>query len=121
MQSSVHLPGLCSPSCLTFICSCSSSVIRCIHDDRFESCGVSHDATPMPLKLLHDIGIKTGESGSIRPVCLHIMHQHICLYRYGKAGVQFFTNTKTVTTNWKSADEAIGTKAPGLAGVGTDL
>ena len=41
--------------------------------------------------------------------------------RYGKAGVQFFTNTKTVTTNWKSVDEAIGTKAPGLAGVGTDL
>lgn len=43
------------------------------------------------------------------------------LHMYGKAGVQFFTNTKTVTTNWKSADEAIGTKAPGLAGVGTDL
>ena len=42
-------------------------------------------------------------------------------YRYGKAGVQFFTNTKTVTTNWKSADEAVGTKAPGLAGVGTDF
>lgn len=54
-------------------------------------------------------------------VFLFIMHQHICVYRYGKAGVQFFTNTKTVTTNWKSADEAIGTKAPGLAGVGTDL
>lgn len=44
-----------------------------------------------------------------------------CTCRYGKAGVQFFTNTKTVTTNWKSADEAIGSKAPGLAGVGTDL
>lgn len=50
-----------------------------------------------------------------------MVHQNICVYRYGKAGVQFFTNTKTVTTNWKSADEAIGTKAPGLAGVGTDL
>ena len=45
----------------------------------------------------------------------------VCVYRYGKAGVQFFTNTKTVTTNWKSADEAIGSKAPGLAGVGADL
>jgi len=69
---------------------------------------------------LHDIGIKTGESGSIT-VGLHIMIQQMCVYRYGKAGVQFFTNTKTVTTNWKSADDAIGTKAPGLAGVGTDL
>ncbi|KAL3150431.1 Methylmalonate-semialdehyde dehydrogenase [acylating], mitochondrial [Trebouxia sp. C0010 RCD-2024] len=42
------------------------------------------------------------------------------LHMYGKAGVQFFTNTKTVTTNWKSADAAIGSQAPGLAGVGTN-
>ena len=71
--------------------------------------------------------------------CLHLSWEHlvlgieyklpgvtkcimfVCAHRYGKAGVQFFTNTKTVTTNWKSADEAIGSKAPGLAGVGADL
>ena len=57
----------------------------------------------------------------VHAVWRHHVH-HVCfLHRYGKAGVQFFTNTKTVTTNWKSADEAIGSKAPGLAGVGADL
>lgn len=79
------------------------------------------------------IGLKLQQS------CLHVSQEHLVLgtkyklsevtmcimsvyvHRYGKAGVQFFTNTKTVTTNWKSADEAIGSKAPGLAGVGADL
>eukprot|EP00891_Asterochloris_glomerata_P002990 jgi/Astpho2/2990/Aster-03300 len=37
---------------------------------------------------------------------------------YGKAGVQFFTRTKTVTSNWKAADDAVGKRAPGLEGVG---
>ena len=38
--------------------------------------------------------------------------------RYGKAGVHFFTRTKTVTSNWKAADDAVGKRAPGLEGVG---
>ena len=37
---------------------------------------------------------------------------------YGKAGLEFFTRTKTVTTNWRDADEAAGGRAAGLDGVG---
>jgi len=44
---------------------------------------------------------------------------HGDLHMYGKAGVQFYTQTKTVTSNWKAADDAVGQRAPGLAGVGT--
>jgi hypothetical protein len=35
---------------------------------------------------------------------------------YGKAGVKFFTRTKTVTTSWKGHDPEAA--IPGLAGVG---
>ena len=38
---------------------------------------------------------------------------------YGKAGVQFYTKTKTVTTNWKDADDSPGKRAPGLDAVGS--
>jgi len=37
---------------------------------------------------------------------------------YGPAGIEFFTRTKTVTTNWRDADEAAGGRAGGLDGVG---
>jgi malonate-semialdehyde dehydrogenase (acetylating)/methylmalonate-semialdehyde dehydrogenase len=37
---------------------------------------------------------------------------------YGPAGIEFFTRTKTVTTNWRDADEAAGARAGGLDGVG---
>ncbi|CAK0781245.1 Methylmalonate-semialdehyde dehydrogenase [acylating], mitochondrial [Coccomyxa viridis] len=43
---------------------------------------------------------------------------HGDLHMYGKAGVQFFTQPKTVTTNWKDADERF-MRAPGLDAVGT--
>jgi hypothetical protein len=37
---------------------------------------------------------------------------------YGKAGVQFYTQPKTVTTNWKDLDDMPGGRAAGLDGVG---
>ena len=37
---------------------------------------------------------------------------------YGAAGIEFFTRTKTVTTNWRDVDEAAGARAGGLDGVG---
>lgn len=40
------------------------------------------------------------------------------LHMYGKAGVDFFTRPKTVTSAWKSEDEAKGSRAAGLDGVG---
>jgi malonate-semialdehyde dehydrogenase (acetylating) / methylmalonate-semialdehyde dehydrogenase len=40
---------------------------------------------------------------------------------YGAAGVEFFTRTKTVTTNWRDADEAAGGRAAGLDGVGASV
>ncbi|KAK9829200.1 hypothetical protein WJX72_004455 [[Myrmecia] bisecta] len=44
---------------------------------------------------------------------------HGDLHMYGKAGVQFYTQPKTVTTNWKDADDQVGKRAPGLDSVGT--
>mmetsp|Transcript_2906 Transcript_2906/g.8504 ORF Transcript_2906/g.8504 Transcript_2906/m.8504 type:complete len:547 (-) Transcript_2906:568-2208(-) len=41
------------------------------------------------------------------------------LHMYGKAGVTFFTQPKTVTTNWKLTDEDVGSRASGLDGVGS--
>lgn len=38
---------------------------------------------------------------------------------YGKQGCAFFTRTKTVTANWKSTDDQVGMRAPGLDSVGT--
>ncbi len=38
---------------------------------------------------------------------------------YGKQGAAFFTRTKTVTANWKAADDQAGMRAPGLDSVGT--
>ena len=38
---------------------------------------------------------------------------------YGKAGVQFYTKVKTITTNWKDADDSPGRRAPGLDAVGS--
>jgi malonate-semialdehyde dehydrogenase (acetylating)/methylmalonate-semialdehyde dehydrogenase len=40
------------------------------------------------------------------------------LHMYGKAGVHFFTQPKTVTTNWKDLDDIAGGRASGLDGVG---
>ena len=40
------------------------------------------------------------------------------LHMYGKAGVHFFTQPKTVTTNWKDLDDVAGGRASGLDGVG---
>jgi malonate-semialdehyde dehydrogenase (acetylating)/methylmalonate-semialdehyde dehydrogenase len=37
---------------------------------------------------------------------------------YGAAGIEFFTRTKTITTNWRDADEVAGARAGGLDGVG---
>eukprot|EP01025_Chloroclados_australasicus_P064940 TRINITY_DN876_c0_g3_i1.p1 TRINITY_DN876_c0_g3~~TRINITY_DN876_c0_g3_i1.p1 ORF type:complete len:611 (+),score=62.99 TRINITY_DN876_c0_g3_i1:1659-3491(+) len=39
------------------------------------------------------------------------------LHMYGKEGIEFFTNVKTVTANWKIA-ESVDSKVPGLTGVG---
>ena len=44
---------------------------------------------------------------------------HGDLPMYGKSGVQFFTQAKTVTTNWKDLDDAPGKRAPGLDAVGS--
>ena len=41
------------------------------------------------------------------------------LHFYGKEGVNFYTKVKTVTTNWKDADEKKGQRAPGLDAVGS--
>lgn len=41
------------------------------------------------------------------------------LHMYGKAGAAFFTQPKTVTTNWKLTDEDVGSRATGLDGVGS--
>lgn len=38
---------------------------------------------------------------------------------YGKQGCTFFTRTKTVTANWRSTDDRVGMRAPGLDSVGT--
>jgi malonate-semialdehyde dehydrogenase (acetylating)/methylmalonate-semialdehyde dehydrogenase len=40
------------------------------------------------------------------------------LHMYGKAGVHFFTQPKTITTNWKDLDDIAGGRASGLDGVG---
>ena len=40
------------------------------------------------------------------------------LHMYGKAGVDFFTRPKTVTSAWRSEDEERGGRAAGLDGVG---
>jgi malonate-semialdehyde dehydrogenase (acetylating)/methylmalonate-semialdehyde dehydrogenase len=44
---------------------------------------------------------------------------HGDLHMYGKAGAHFYTQPKTVTTNWKDADDQAGKRAPGLDAVGT--
>ena len=41
------------------------------------------------------------------------------LHMYGKAGVDFFTQPKTVTANWRDQDDSPGKRAPGLEGVGS--
>ena len=41
------------------------------------------------------------------------------LHMYGRAGVQFYTKSKTVTTNWRDQDDAAGKRAPGLDAVGS--
>ena len=41
------------------------------------------------------------------------------LHFYGREGVNFYTKTKTVTTNWKDADDRPGKRAPGLDAVGS--
>ena len=43
------------------------------------------------------------------------------LHMYGKAGVDFFTRPKTVTSSWKDEDEQRGGRAAGLDGVGAAL
>ena len=40
------------------------------------------------------------------------------LHMYGKAGVDFFTRPKTVTSAWRSEDDKRGGRAAGLDGVG---
>eukprot|EP01024_Parvocaulis_polyphysoides_P041421 TRINITY_DN37962_c0_g1_i1.p1 TRINITY_DN37962_c0_g1~~TRINITY_DN37962_c0_g1_i1.p1 ORF type:complete len:227 (-),score=48.01 TRINITY_DN37962_c0_g1_i1:198-878(-) len=40
------------------------------------------------------------------------------LHMYGKEGIDFFTNVKTVTANWKIQEDDVGAPVPGLAGVG---
>ncbi|EIE22494.1 methylmalonate semi-aldehyde dehydrogenase [Coccomyxa subellipsoidea C-169] len=44
---------------------------------------------------------------------------HGDLHMYGKAGLQFFTQAKTITTNWKDTDDHRSKRAPGLDAVGT--
>ena len=41
------------------------------------------------------------------------------LHMYGKAGVEFFTQPKTVTANWRDQDDQAGKRAPGLDAVGS--
>ncbi len=41
------------------------------------------------------------------------------LHHYGKAGVQFYTQTKTVTANWKDEAFAPTARVPGLDRVGS--
>jgi hypothetical protein len=38
---------------------------------------------------------------------------------YGQAGVNFFTQLKTVTAQWRAQDAEQGARADGLDGVGT--
>eukprot|EP01023_Acetabularia_acetabulum_P031376 TRINITY_DN29493_c0_g1_i1.p1 TRINITY_DN29493_c0_g1~~TRINITY_DN29493_c0_g1_i1.p1 ORF type:complete len:539 (-),score=104.83 TRINITY_DN29493_c0_g1_i1:166-1782(-) len=40
------------------------------------------------------------------------------LHMYGREGLDFFTNIKTVTANWKIQEEEVSAPVPGLAGVG---
>ena len=40
---------------------------------------------------------------------------------YGKAGVQFYTQWKTVTARWPESDIPKNARADGLDGVGTGL
>ena len=40
------------------------------------------------------------------------------LHMYGKAGVDFFTQPKTITANWRDQDDQAGKRAPGLDAVG---
>lgn len=43
---------------------------------------------------------------------------HGDLHMMGRAGVQFYTQPKTVTTNWRDHDDQAGKRAPGLDAVG---
>ena len=60
---------------------------------------------PVPLPFFSFTGWRTSFQGD--------------LPMYGKAGVQFYTRVKTVTANWRDADDAAGKRAPGLDAVGS--
>lgn len=43
------------------------------------------------------------------------------LHMYGKAGIEFFTQPKTITANWRDHDDQRGRRAPGLDAVGSSV